>query len=145
MRRVRLESLLSDVLGEIIIDGISDFVVHLAFDRAIGAGYMLLIIRLDVEDLALLRLWMEHDSRDGVLFAFNCDYEFFSVQIIRGQDLEEVSQWLSLLISICLDDPVVCMVQQILHLHALKQLIREGIKHVVQAASDLIDMEIKRT
>lgn len=98
------------MLREVKVDGICHFVIHFAFKGAIG----------DTDDVPWLSLRVEHYACDWVVFGFDSHDELFVTLAIRRQNVEEVTQRLSLFVGVRLDHPVVSMVQKLLSLHLLE-------------------------
>ena len=135
-----LRSLLTHVLGIVEVDFISDLVVNFATEHS-----SFRIILASEDDMALLGLWMEHDTSDGIVFAFDSHNKLLTFLIVCRQDFKEVSQGLRLSISVRLDSPGVRVKVQILCLHFDEQLVREGFKKGVLAILEIINSEIKRS
>lgn len=92
------------MLREVVIDLVSRFSVLLALDACISWALRI------TDDNTILRLWVHHDARHGVLFSFYCDHELESIVLVGGEDVEEIFEDRALLVSVCGDDPIVSMV-----------------------------------
>lgn len=96
--------------------------------------------------MSILSLGVEHDSCHRVVFTFNSDDEFFTIFLICGQNIEEVSKLFPLFVRVSLDCPGVCVQVYIFSLQGIKNVfwewLEEGIFSVLEFLSAYL--EIKR-
>jgi len=121
-----LDGLLANVLREIVVDFICDRVINLA---TYSSNFFTFLACED--DVTVLRLRVEHDASDWIVFGFDSNHKFFTVLFVGRENVKEVSQGLSLGVGIGLDCPRVRVKIQIICLKFLQEPVGEGLKEGV--------------